>query len=817
MAACALVVAVLGVLGMTWSPNEEPPAAVNAECPVMLGKPVDAAIVVEHEGRRIAFCCERCRSKFLADPSKYLKNLPPQAMAPVAPGPARNDPRPGGAAARDPDTAGISAALFATNADDRFAARRRLRLALLPPAPTPPVPAIDGFDGIDAFIMASWELAGLPEAKSPPPLCDDATFLRRVFLDVIGAIPTIAETQAFLDDPSSGKRSQLIDALLSRDQDYADNWTAFWEDALGSSITGVNAGMATRGNYTRWINDSFRTNKPFDRFAAELLDPALPGHQPVTYGSDNGKPVRVHFVLNETHTDTLQTAAAVAQVFMGTAMKCASCHNHFENPEWPQRRFLAFASMFGERDLEVIRCESRSGQLAAAMFPFDIPGAPRDVPATEGERLTRVSQLLVDPLNPRFARAIVNRLWKRYLGLGLFEPVDDYREDIAVSQAALLDWLADDFMRHDYDLKHTIRLILNSRTYQAQFQPPLADAFDVTKPGAPRYFRSPALRRLTAEQLLDSISVAMTQRLESGSRAFRQVESTSLTRALGKPAIRNDISTARSEEPAILQGLELLNGDEYQAAINGRLLRDGMNAQSPEAAANVLTLAAFCRTPTDQQSQALASYLATNWQHSDRTDGAPIVRFWLDDDPPEGAVFEGSWAWSDTAAVSGTRSHAQGGDATPRAQHLLHVNQAWQVIDGDVLIAHVFIDPANPPQQIMLQWNDGTDYDGGWAHRAYWGENVIPFGENGTHSRRRIGDLPKAGEWARLEVPTATVGLGGDLSRVTGISFDQAGGRGGSVRWDAVGALAAPETPLARDMRDVLWALFTSAEFQYIR
>ena len=178
---------------------------------------------------------------------------------------------------------------------------------------------------------------------------------------------------------------------------------------------------------------------------------------------------------------------------MGTEMKCASCHNHFLNKEWPQARFLAFAGMFATNDLEVIRCEKQSGQFVAAKFPFDLPGAPEAVPQPIDERLHRVAQLLIDPTNPRFAKTIVNRLWKRYLGLGLFEPQDDFRLDQPPTNPELLAWLADDFMRHGYDLKHSIRLILTSRTYQLRYDPALEDHFDVNQPQQARYYRSPSL------------------------------------------------------------------------------------------------------------------------------------------------------------------------------------------------------------------------------------------------------------------------------------------------------------------------------------
>lgn len=211
------------------------------------------------------------------------------------------------------------------------------------------------------------------------------------------------------------------------------------------------------------------------------------------------------YIKNETHEETLQSAANVSQVFLGTGMKCASCHSHFLNKEWPQARFTAFAGMFAPADLELIRCEARTGQRIPAKFPFELDGMSLEVPTDLNNRLHRVAQMLVDPLNPRFSKSIVNRLFKRYLGLGLIEPADDFRSDLPASHPELLDWLAQDLVRHDFDLRHTLRWILTSRTYQTAYRPERADRFDILKPSEPRYFRSPTLRRLTAEQWLDSI------------------------------------------------------------------------------------------------------------------------------------------------------------------------------------------------------------------------------------------------------------------------------------------------------------------------
>jgi hypothetical protein len=389
-----------------------------------------------------------------------------------------------------------------------------------------------------------------------------------VYLDLTGAIPSLAELNHFLVDSSPQKRVKLIDQLLARKADYAAHWTPFWEDALASQTVLAQGGIPTHGNYRQWLLDSFAENKPYDVMVAELLDPTMPGHKPAEVEDIFGTRYRVEYIRNEDHTVTLQTAANVGQVFLSTSMKCASCHDHFENPEWTQERFLGFAGLFAPHDVERIRCDVHSGQYVPARFPFELPDAPAVVPTKLAGRLHLAATLVTDPANDRFAKSIVNRLWKRYLGLGLFEPVDDYRPDRGASHPELLDWLARDFVAHDCDLKHTIRLILTSRTYQLPFDPKLADRFDPTAPAEPRAFRSPALRRLTAEQVLDSMRMATAGELAPGERAFLDSRITALAQALGKPASRGEISTGRGDDVAIVQALELVNGREIHEAID---------------------------------------------------------------------------------------------------------------------------------------------------------------------------------------------------------------------------------------------------------
>ena len=511
----------------------------------------------------------------------------------------------------------LNRVLFSANNEERLFAQRALRLTLIPKAPEPPAVKGPELNPIDQFIIAKWHEAGLPEPEHPPQVCSDPAFIRRAYLDIVGHIPTIDATREFLDDKSPDKRTRLVDKLLARNEEYAANWTPFWEEAIASANVDKVGGIASRGNHRDWIFASFATNKPFDLFVAELIDPTLPGYRKPIISEANSKRVVAAYIQNETHLETIQSAANVGQVFLGTGMKCASCHSHFLNKEWPQARFLAFAGMFAPKDLELIRCEKPSGQFIAAKFPFELPGVPDTAPAEMDQRLHRVAQLLVDPANPRFAKTLVNRLWKRYLGLGLFEPQDDFRLDRAPSHPELLAWLADDFMRHGYDIKHTARLILTSRTYQLRYNAELEDHFDVNKPDEARYYRSPALRRLTAEQLLDSITMALAQSLNPTNRLYLDKASTALTRALGKPAAHNEISTARSDDVAIVQALQLLNGEEfYEKIYSGKLAQQAALEKDTRQAIDKLYWAALSRPATEQEQALGAKFVATAVQQA---------------------------------------------------------------------------------------------------------------------------------------------------------------------------------------------------------
>lgn len=724
----------------------------------------------------------------------------------------------------------IDSLLFSADNEEFFVGRRSLRITQVPPPPTPPRVGGPAYNPIDQFIVAKWEGEGLDAAQRPPEVCSDAVFLRRVYLDLIGLIPTIEEAKRFLSDPSSNKRVKLVNDLLSRSADYAAHWVPFWEEALGSSTARLQGGIPTRGDYSDWIYRSFFENKPFDVMVAELIDPTMPGHKQAVTADLFGKVSTVGYIRNDTHQDTLQSAANVAQVFLGTSMKCASCHNHFLNQEWPQVRFLGFAGLFAAGDLELIRCEQKTGQIIPARFPFEMVGTPSTVPNDGLGRLRRVTQLLTDPTNPRFGKTIVNRLWKRYLGLGLYEPADDFRLDRLPSHPELLEWLTYDFMKHGYDLKHTIRLILTSRTYQLRYDPALEDHFDVTKPDKPRYYRSPSLRRLTAEQVIDSVRVATNQEFNPRQRLHHTRTSTPLTRALGRPASRNEISTSRPDDVAVVQALELMNGDEFHWLVySGRLGRE-LPPTDLDPVVEKLYWAAYSRPPSPLELKQGNEFLRDNLP-TDRETTLPVEITWIDDSLPTGAKPNGSggaesWLWvsgSKHPVFSGGKSHTQGGtkqttqgETGQRMQHFFtEADQPLEVGPQAVLFTYVYLDPVDPPRQIMLQWSQGE----GWDHRAYWGED-LELGDRKSLSSHfiwnkatRMGALPRTGVWVRLEIPATEVGLDIGRRHITGWSFGEVDG---VAYWDKAGIVTTPMSRASAAIGDMLWALLSSPLFQYI-
>jgi hypothetical protein len=430
--------------------------------------------------------------------------------------------------------------------------RQRTELATLPKPPA--LPAGDG-SPIDRFLTTHWVKLGI----EPPPVVSDRAFVRRVYLDVVGLLPTVDQFERFERDPGPQKRAGLVDALLADKQGYAEHWMTFWNDLLRNDEQTNIDGL--RKPITSWLYASLHDNKPLDLFVAELLYPGKNGPDGYLKG------VNWRGRVNASQLPPVQAAQNVSQVFLASSLKCASCHDSFIN-EWKLEQAYGLASFFAPQNLEMHRCDKATGKIVPPRFLFpDLGEITAD--ADQSARQQAVAQMVTRPKNPRFAKTIVNRFWKRLLGRGLFEPVDDF--DGKPQYSDLLEWLAYDLVSHDYDAKHTLRQILLSRVYQL----PVARPKPLKAKEVP-VLVGPVERRLSSEQYLDAIAqvsgywpktdvmkVAVPNRQI---RAWRHKKPDALTTALGRPN-REQVCTERNQESTVLQALEFVNG----TALTGRL------------------------------------------------------------------------------------------------------------------------------------------------------------------------------------------------------------------------------------------------------
>jgi len=323
----------------------------------------------------------------------------------------------------------------------------------------------------------------------PPHPVDDRTFARRVYLDTIGLLPPADELEAFVGSHKSDKRTALVKSLLSREDAYAQNWMTFWNDLLRNDYKGTGFIDGGREQITQWLYTALRTNMPYDRFVAELINP--------TKGSEGfSKGIVWRGFVNASQMPQMQTAQNVSQVFMGVNLKCASCHDSFIN-DWQLSDAYGLANVFSDHPLEIYRCDQPTGQQAPTKFIFPQLG---DLPASTNkqQRLQSLATLITCPKDGRLSRTMVNRLWAKFLGRGLVEPVDDMQQ--TAWDPDLLDWLAQDFVAHGYDLKETMERILTSRAYQLP-------AVDLGERQNTNYvFLGPDVRRMTAEQFRDALA-----------------------------------------------------------------------------------------------------------------------------------------------------------------------------------------------------------------------------------------------------------------------------------------------------------------------
>jgi hypothetical protein len=474
---------------------------------------------------------------------------------------------------------------------------------------------------LDEQVLAKLQALRIP----PSPPCDDATFVRRAFLDCIGTLPTAEEARAFLADPSADKRDRLIDSLLSRPE-FADYWAYKWADLL--LISSQRLRPKALESYYNWVHAAVAENKPWDLFVRELV---------TATGStfDNG--AANFYAL---HQDPEDMAETVAQAFMGLSINCAKCHNH-PLEKWTNDQYYAFANLFSRVRAKGWGGDYRSGDGLRIVYsdtqgeliqpshgapqpPCPLDGQPLAFEATDDRRIA-VADWLTSPGNPYFTRAIVNRVWANFFGVGLVEAVDDLRVTNPASNEELMAAASTFLIEHKYDLKELMRAILRSEAYQRDSQPLAENKADE------RFYSRYYPRRLKAEVLLDALSqvTAVPTDFKAGSpdsrnpgkpipnirRALKLPDSyveSYFLETFGKPDRLITCECERSSEPSMTQVLHLYNGE----TVNKKLAAKGSAAELATAETDnariveELYLAALSRYPTDAEKERLTGELA---------------------------------------------------------------------------------------------------------------------------------------------------------------------------------------------------------------
>jgi hypothetical protein len=367
--------------------------------------------------------------------------------------------------------------------DDGFAfAKSNYEAPLLPRQVALP-PARPGRDNpIDRLVDAH------PNQPAPRAGISDREFARRVSLDLTGLLPTPEQLHEFLSNPPTTRRQKFIDDLLDNPIAYADHWLTFWNDLLRNDYTGTGFITGGRKQITSWLHASLVANKPYDVMVRELISPTAESE-----GFIQG--IRWRGEVSASQTNEIQFAQSISQAFLGINMKCASCHDSFID-RWKLQEAYGLAAIYADAPLPIFRCDKPTGEVAQPSWLFPELGQV-DPQAPKPQRLQQLANLLTHPQNGRLSRSIVNRLWHRLMGLGLVHPVDALNTE--PRDADLLDYLAWDFSQHGYNLKHTLRLIATSATYQQQIP------VEASPDGEHWQDLSPIPRRLTAEQFVDAV------------------------------------------------------------------------------------------------------------------------------------------------------------------------------------------------------------------------------------------------------------------------------------------------------------------------
>lgn len=402
-----------------------------------------------------------------------------------------------------------------------------------------------------------------------PAAIDDKQLIRRLYLDLIGLLPSPAEQDAFVSDPSKNKIEKQVDQLLARSDDYSIHWLTFWNDLLRNDYTGTGYITGGRFSITDWLYQSIRENKSYDMMVEQLLNP-----DDKAKGFVSG--IRWRGVVNASQTTEMQAAQNVAQVFLGLNLKCASCHNSFIN-NWQLTDAYGMANVFADSSLEIHRCDQPTGKYVRPKMLWEELGSI-DSMATRARKMAQLAKIMTKPENGRLYRTIVNRVWKQLMGRGIIEPVDQM-DNLPWSQD-LIDWLAFNFQQKGSDIKWLIKLIVTSTTYRLPADG-LKQPADLIASNFK--FRGMVRKRMTAEQFTDAASMlvdsvfgktemryqpASFSELPAGTVLVRAalVANNPLLLALGRPT-RETVTSSRESQANLLQAMEMTNGQRLHQTL----------------------------------------------------------------------------------------------------------------------------------------------------------------------------------------------------------------------------------------------------------
>ncbi len=460
---------------------------------------------------------------------------------------------------------------------------------------------------VDTLALARWKHLGIV----PSELANDSTFIRRVYLDLCGKLPTPAEVRGFLQDARPDKRARLIDQLLDS-RDYAAYFALRW----GSILRNASLAGSEQAAYAfhDWLRDMIARNRPYDEFVRGIVAVA---------GEWQEAPA-VNWYWQMRDDQLHQPVADTAQIFLGLRLQCAKCHHH-PYERWSQGDYFGLAGFFsrlgrkglGEPPPYYASRTRTTGEINPAtgkpIEPKPLDGPELKIPKDQDPR-----QVLVDwmarPGNPFFAKALVNRMWGHLLGRGLVDPVDDMRETNPPSNPELLDALAQDFSKHRFDVKHILRTICNSRTYQLSSVPNEFNLHD--KQNHARYYG----RRLIAEVIHDAVDQVCGTHTRFG-RMSQQARAVDLPHegfgsyfldVFDRPPRSSACECARASGASLSQVLHLAISGNVEGKISagdGRVAKLAAKKTLPADAVAELYLAAFARYPTAGEQQQALDYL----------------------------------------------------------------------------------------------------------------------------------------------------------------------------------------------------------------